>query len=42
MLYCQPEELAITAPQAGDILERYVKKFGRPLLFVNSRRGYVR
>jgi len=25
-LYCQPEKLAITAKQAGDILERYVKK----------------
>ena len=25
-LYCQPENLAITANQAGDIIERYVKK----------------
>jgi hypothetical protein len=27
MLYCQPGGLAITAPQAGDILERLVEKF---------------
>ncbi len=25
-LYCQPENLSVTAPQAGDILERYLKK----------------